>query len=259
MNSDEVKTNSTETDGYNSTSISNLGNIDNQENVSTGHISLQQVAHSQEGNIPTNSSNPIIEQNESIEIVNTGQISNMNNLKNPNSQKKYLTDSEMLYAFIGTNYQKFIMGKFNFPAFFLSAIYLLYRKMRFYSFIVTVLYVITSIFIKNPLYLSGIFLTINFILGLCVNKLYIRHCRNKIDNIRYKFSFFENEELLQKCKENGGTSILSIILGLLVNFIIIVIIIGLYLYFIVKIPVSDIYKKIMDYFVDSNGFSGMFK
>lgn len=240
MNNDEVKNDVT------------MG--DNGETVSNNHIYLQQVAHSQEGNIIPNPSEQVIEEN-NVSIDNTGQISNtgqINNLNSsPDNKKKFLTDSEMLYAFIGNNYQKFIMGKFNFSAFFLSIIYLLYRKMHFYSFIVMVLYIISIIFVKNTLYLSGITLTINFILGLCTNKMYLAHCRNKIDNIRYKHTFLENEELLQKCKEKGGTSIINVIVGIVVNVIIIILAISLYLYFVVKTPISDIYNKIMDYIVNN--------
>ena len=220
--------------------VNNQNTNTNSNNLAQDHISLQDVV----SNGTVSNSNPIQIDENSINIEETNSLP-INN-PNPDNKRKLLTDSELLYTFIGNNYQRFIMGKFNFPAFFLSVFYLLFRKMYFYSFIVTVLFIVSNIFIKNPLYLSGVTLTISFIIGLSTNKLYLKHCRNKIDSIRYN-SFLDNDLFLQNCRKKGGTSIYSVVFGFVLNIIVIFIFISLYLYFIIKTPINDIPQKIIDY------------
>ena len=241
----------------------NNENIDNSESSNTsGHISLQQVVSGNDikveepitiqgtdNNINTSTS---ISSSDISPIKEDNDSSQSNNYVNPQNKKTFVTDSELLYNFIGNNYQKIIMGKFNFSAFLLSFIYLLYRKMYFYSFLVMLIYVIVPIFIKNTLYLCGIFLVINFILGLVVNKLYLKHCDNKINNIRYKFSFYDNDSVRNECKKAGGTSIISVIIGLIINIGITVLFMGLYLYFIDKVQLSDMFKKIIDFYIKNS-------
>ena len=190
--------------------------------------------------------NDVVSSNNST--INNGLSKNM--YANPNNKKEFLADSDLLYNFIGHNYQRIVRVKFNIPALLLSVIYLLFRKMYFYSFVVTLLYVLLLIFVKDSTYLIVGILTINTILFLFTNKLYLRHCRTKIDNIRYKHSFFGNEEMLNECRKIGGTSIISIFIGLIMNAIIIFLLIFSYFYFIEKVSFNDIFGRIIDLFKD---------
>ena len=182
------------------------------------------------------------------EINNIETINDNANIEDSNVRKTkpILADSDLLYNFMGNNYQKFVMRSFNFPALIFSFIYLLFRKMNFYSFIVMVVYFLISIFIKNPYYLYGVVILIHLVLFIGTNKLYMRFSRTKIDNIRYKNSTFNNELILLECKKKGGTSILNVIFGLIINILVISALLFCYFYFITKTPVDKIYNKVLD-------------
>ena len=233
-----------------------MNNDNNQDNnVVSEHISLQQVVNAKDEEIkPTQEIqvNNVVNDNNIINndnIENTGSIPGQNTYTVPGEKRiKIADDSELLYAFIGNNFQHFIIKKLNFAALFFSVFYLLFRKMYFYSFVVTILYIVSMLLVKNNLLLSGIFLTINFIVCITVNKLYIRHCRNKAENIRYKHSFYDNDSLISECKRKGGTSIISVIVGLIINALIIMFITFGYFYFINKTPINDIFNKILDFY-----------
>ena len=179
---------------------------------------------------------------------NTAEIISRNNSSynvEKDSKKKFLTDDEMLYAFVKKNYDKFVTRSFNFAAFFFNVVYLLYRKMYGYAFIVTAITVLLSIFINNIIYVSIGTLVISFLLGLFINKLYLNHCRNKIDGIRYKYAYADNNTLLEVCRKKGGTSILSIILGFIFNAVVIVVVFIAYLMLFLKLPITDAFNKIV--------------
>lgn len=224
----------------------NSGNGDNSNHLLKQVVSGDEVKLDEAVSI--NGSNDA-NTNEIVSSNNNTSSSSINEMVNPNTRKQLMTDSELLYNFIGNNYQKFIMSKFNFSAFFLSFLYLLFRKMYFYSFLIMFIYVVVPIFIKNTVYLCGIFLTINFILGLVANKIYLKHCDNEINNIRYKYSFYDNDSLRSACRKKGGTSIISVIMGLFLNACLIILFIGLYLYFVDKVSFSDLFKKIVDLYI----------
>ena len=223
-------------------------NDDNNEKIvpnntnASNHVSLAQIISS--GNIELNNNEEIIN-NSNVEDETTSPIPK--GIKtNQERKKEYLSNGELLYAFIGKNYQKFITRFFNFPALFFSIVYLLYRKMYFYSFVVTIIYILLSIFIKNPLYLGCGILFICTLLFIFTNKLYLRFSRNKIEDIRYKYPYLDNEQMLNKCRHVGGTSIISVIFGFILNMAIIILMLGAYLYFILKIPVESLFKGMIN-------------
>ena len=194
--------------------------------------------------------NENIENNNTIDTLNNN-ISTMETINNPKKSNYLLADSELLYNFIGKNYQKFAMHSFNFAALVFSFIYLLFRKMYFYSFIVMIIYFLMSIFIKNPYFLCAGILVVDLLLFLYTNKLYFRHCRTKIDNIRYKNSIYNNELVLLECKKKGGTSILSVIFGFIINILVICALVFSYFYFINKTPIDKIYNKVIGLYINN--------
>ena len=207
-------------------------------------------------NISEEISNEIIDEGNNINSVNNDSNGILNNKVENNSKKTYLSDDELLFNFVQKNYDKFVTRKFNFSAFFFSVFYLLYRKMYGYSFIVIAISILVSIFVRDELILCGSMLLICLLLGLFANKLYLSHARNKIDNIRYNHPYVDNEVLLLVCKKKGGTSIVSVIVGLIVNLLVVV---GIFIAFCVvflKIPFSSIFNKIVnDYFkIPTSGF-----
>lgn len=162
-----------------------------------------------------------------------------------NGQDKYIRNDELLYYYVGKNYEKFVTKSFNFSAFFFSIAYLLYRKMYGFTFIIMVASIVMSYFIKNPVYLAGASFAINLVLGIIANKRYISFCNNKIINIKSKYPYFDKEQLIAICKKKGGTSILSIILGFIFNIVIIVAITFVLFFVILKKSINDIFDDIL--------------
>ena len=225
----------------------------NNDMKTSNSISLQQLVNSSNGTVnivnqtPIDIHEDIVESNDSDDINLSNEIVKTNNslLKSPHG-KTMLSDSELLYAFVGKKYHSFVTREFNFAAFFLTVIYLLFRKMYFYSLIVTILFLLAGYFLNNIIFLLLAYLVIGFILGLFVNKLYLQYSKNKIENIRFKNTFLKNDELLKKCSTKGGVSIVSVVIGTVINFLIITIVLGLYLYFVQKVSIGNLYSHIIE-------------
>lgn len=123
-----------------------------------------------------------------------------NLLNNTNS-----LDEKLLIAFIGNNYQQLIQKKFSIPAFFLSWIYTLYRKVYIPSLIGMLLIIILN-FVPAPIY-SILVLVIAFVLGFNFNKFYINYAKKQINKIKINNPNANEEELINICRKKGGTNI----------------------------------------------------
>ncbi len=125
-------------------------------------------------------------------------------------------ESELLEKFIGKNYKKIMTRSFNIPGFFFGSFYLFYRKMYLYGVGVFVLNLLINILLNN-IYVG---LLINILVAVLVNKIYVSFAQKKIQRIKETNKEKSEEELEKVCKEQGGTSVLGIILGFLIEFII---------------------------------------
>ena len=160
-------------------------------------------------------------------------------------QDKYIRNDELLYPFVGKNYEKFVTKNFNFAAFFFSIAYLLYRKMYGFTFIIMVVSLLISYFVKNPIYLAGASFALSLVLGIIANKRYISFCNNKIINIKQKYPHYDKDQLIAICKKKGGTSVLSVFFGFIFNVIVIVAItLAIFLLFFKK-SINDIFSGIL--------------
>ena len=150
------------------------------------------------------------------EIQNDYQIDNMiNNAKS--------LDEKLLIAYIGNNYQQIMQQKFSFSALFLSWIYTLYRKVYIPSIIGMIAFVILG-FLPNLIF-SIIALIFVIVLGINFNKWYIAYAKKQISKIKTNNPVANENELVNICKNKGGTNIWMAIV-ILVVFVIVNIILN---------------------------------
>lgn len=142
------------------------------------------------------------------------------NTQTINKENNIINDEELLKAFIGNNYDKITTNKFNIAGFFLSTLYLFYRKMFGYGLLVFIINIIL-VSITNKTELTII---LNIAVGLLVNRLYISFANSKIAIIKQNNLEKSNEELKNICTNKGGTSIFLPFLGIIVEIIISIII-----------------------------------
>lgn len=130
--------------------------------------------------------------------------------------KEYVTDEDLLVAYVGKNFNKLASRPFNFAAFFFGSIYLCYRKKFTYALI---LLVITTILYR---FLTPLLVTIGsaIIVGLLFNRIYINDAKKYVEDLKRRNSTKTNSELKEICKKNGGTSILFIFVGMILSSII---------------------------------------
>ena len=129
---------------------------------------------------------------------------------------EYVTDEDLLVAYVGKNFNKLASRPFNFAAFFFGSIYLCYRKKFTYALI---LLVITTVLCR---FLTPLLVTIGsaIIVGILFNRLYINDAKKYVEDLKKRNSTKTNSELKEICKKNGGTSILFIFVGMILSSII---------------------------------------
>lgn len=128
---------------------------------------------------------------------------------NTTSNNQINNDEELLRAFIGNNYEKITTKQFNFAGFFLTTLYMFYRKMFGYAILVFLLEIIILNVVNN----YAITLLFNIAIGLLINKLYISYAQAKIDSIKTANQDKSIEEIKNICATKGGTSIGKAFLG----------------------------------------------
>ena len=220
-----------------------------------------------------NEANPFVQTTPSGKpIIN--EVTPNNQETNNNSFRQYYTadDEKYLKAYIGPNFEKIASCKFSFPAFFLSSLYLYYRKMYLLGLVVQVLapiaiipliILVAAFTISLGLGIFGLILPfcllfiINIVLGLNFNKLYLKRAVIKVEMIKQKYP--NNEQgILTACTLKGGTSIFKAILIFLIPIAISVIIV---VFAIVSFGISIFnnlfdtsgpYKGIMSYGPEGN-------
>ncbi len=180
----------------------------NDNNQSTNNEVLSQP-------IETPNNNPITP----TELNNQSIPDNNLTPETPNTidyQNNYIDDDILLKSFIGNNYEKITTKSFNIAAFFFTALYMFYRKMFLYGLLLIIISTILSFIFKS----SFISLIICVLVGLFINKIYISFAKNKIAKIKASHPLSSSEELRALCTKKGGTSIGTVILGILIQTVI---------------------------------------
>lgn len=202
-------------------------NIQFQSNQNMGQTQFQNNFNSQINNQNPNFNNFNQTNNTSF---NSTPMNNMNNQSTIQSSpvfsssysqqnqvnNNYITDEELLRAFVGKNYEKLTIKSFNFAGFFFTTFYMFYRKMYGYAILMFLL----DLVVLNVIKMTIVTLAFNVIVGLLVNKLYISFARKKIRKIKINNTYKSADELRDICTVKGGTSVGSIFLGLLLEIVI---------------------------------------
>ena len=205
-------------------------------------------------------------------IVN-GEAVSENVKPNTGIVNGYISDEQYLRAYVGENYDKISSGKFSYPAFFLTYVYLYYRKMYgfglFIQFLmpiilaivyVAIFLIMASIF-QSPTILFAISIvvlfSVNFVLGSRFNDIYIENARNKIKKFKFQYAG-DPQRLLTICEQKGGTDLFKAILIYLAPTILSI---AITIYVIAKLGLSivgnttttsDSYNGIMSYGPEGN-------
>ena len=146
------------------------------------------------------------------------------------------TDIKAAKAFVGENYQNFVNGGFNIGAFFFGPLYYFYRKMYLYGFILLI--------IEGTL--SPLALIIRIVCGFITNGIYLNFVSEKVKELSSQYS---GDELINQCKQKGGTSNIAIIIA--IALLLFIPILGIFM--IVGIPATQrtINNSRKDTFVDT--------
>lgn len=134
---------------------------------------------------------------------------------NQNQTEEGLTDGDLMSAYIGKNYDKLVYKPFNWSCFFFSFFYAFYRKMFGFAIIIIVITAIIQNYIFSG-FISNIALSILF--GFLVNRVYLTKVHKAVIKIKTNNKDKSDDELLKICSKKGGTSVLSIILGVIIVF-----------------------------------------
>ena len=131
-------------------------------------------------------------------------------------KKDVVIEEDILVAYVGNNFEKIAGKPFNFAAFFFGILYLFYRKKLLYGLILFIIATILSRFMNTVLINIGM----NIIIGAAFNTLYMYDAKAYVKNLKQKNPTQTNAELRDKCKKVGGTSIIYIIVGMVVSYIV---------------------------------------
>jgi len=142
-----------------------------------------------------------------------------------------MSDEELLKVYVGNNYDKLTKRHFNFAAFFLSDLYMFYRKMYLQGLIVdaiSICSIYAFFFIKNEQLILLLSLIVRFVIGFIFNKLYLKKATSEIKKIKETVSNGDFNIVRATCVSKGGTSIVATIIMLIVISIIFSIIIAIF-------------------------------
>ena len=154
-------------------------------------------------------------------------------------------DAMLEKAYVGKNYDKFVKHKFNVPAFFLSSLYMFYRRM-YVTAVLTfaaniALIVITHNLIpySAPNLAVDIFhqIMIGIVIGFLINKYYLWVVARKVMRIKAKYPGKARLELKGICEVLGGAKLRASGIGMLLE---IVVMIAMILVFAVQFVVEEI-------------------
>lgn len=152
-----------------------------------------------------------------------------NNYSNLNTKTFVSSDKDYIKAYMGNNYEEIIKSKLSIPALFLGPVYLLYRKQIFKASILLVLLLLTSLYLSNEVSYY-LFIIMNVVIAINFNKNYYESTVKKIESIKTLNQDKTSNEIINICKEKGGTLPAKTIMKVVI------------LYFIVQTILSIIFK-----------------
>ena len=145
--------------------------------------------------------------NQNLMVDNNNQVNNQSVNNDINSN----VDEELVRAYVGEKYDKIKNSSFSLPTFFLGSLYLFYRKMYLYGWLMMLL---------GPLSFIGF-----IIFAIKFKDVYLKDVSKKVNKIKLKNSNLSNEELKNICSKKGGTSIGGVLLNTFGIFVVLIVIV----------------------------------
>lgn len=155
---------------------------------------------------------------------NQNNFSNQNQAPNTNfnvkEQPSYINDfqrKDLLMAYVGFKYEKFCRQKINIAALVFAEFYLFYRRMTFFGLLMLISRTLLFVYV-NP-YIS---FSINILLAIIFNKIYLYHAKNKINSIEKHNTSLSYPALREKVIASGGTKQSSAVVAFILYLLAIV-------------------------------------
>lgn len=139
--------------------------------------------------------------------------------KTPEEQNVF--DLDMIKNYMGKGYELFTKNKFNMNACLFGGLYLVYRKIYLGLLLFMIAAALITFFIPNLIIVGAVALVVivlHIIIGKNFNKKYLERSYKKIKEIETRYNANQDDFILSKSKELGGTNIagtiiLTILLG----------------------------------------------
>lgn len=134
--------------------------------------------------------------------------------KKKTDEEQNVFDLEMIKNYMGKDYAVFTKDKFNIKAALFGSLYLLYRKMYLGLLLFVIVVASITFFISN-LAIVGIIalvvVVIHIVIGKKFNKIYLNRSYKKIKEIGKRYNSNQDDFILNKSKELGGTNLVGTI------------------------------------------------
>ena len=122
-----------------------------------------------------------------------------------------IDDSELQKEFIGKNYDNIMNSQFNVFAALFNFLYYFYRKMYIYGISLSLIMLIVLVITRNVI----VYVVLCGLVGLITNVLYRRFSLSKVQAIREDNEDKPIESIKELCRDEGNTSLASVIFGLI--------------------------------------------
>jgi hypothetical protein len=127
------------------------------------------------------------------------------------AQQPIIDDSMLQKEFIGTNYDKIMTSQFNLFAALFNFFYYFYRKMYIYGILLSFLMASILVITRSLI----IIIVMCGLVGLITNVIYKRFSLRKVQAIREDNEDKNINEIIELCKDEGNTSVGSVIFGVM--------------------------------------------
>ena len=136
-------------------------------------------------------------------------------------------DPDLLHAYAGKNYYKFLTRRFNVAGFFFSVIYLLFRKLYVAGVLIFILDILLINLIRDNIHVIlpafflglGVNLTLSLLIGFFANEYYLFAVGWKIGRLKRKYPGRNHDELRGICEAKGGTNSIAFTFGFFAKII----------------------------------------
>ena len=163
---------------------------------------------------------------------------------------KTVHDETLERAFVGKKYDIFKRRKFNVPGFFLSSLYMFYRRMYFSALVVFAVNIAMIVITHNivphtaPNIAVDVFhqVLIGIMVGFLVNKYYLWTVARKIMRIRARYPGRKELEMKGICEVLGGVRLKASGLGMLLE---IVVVMAMFVVFAVQFVVQSLSGEVV--------------